>query len=329
MSREKVLEVKNLKMYYKLEKGDVKAVDDVSFYLYKGETLGLVGESGCGKTTTGFSLMKMPSPPGEIVGGEIILKGQDIVPLSEEEMRKNIRWEKISMVFQGAMSSMTPVFTIRQFFMETLALHKPDSKDKAEEVMIKYLGYVGLGGDILDRYPHELSGGQKQRVAIASALFLEPDVIVCDEPTTALDVVVQAQIINVLKELKEKLGLSFLFITHDLAAESEIADRVCVMYAGQVAEIGTNEQIFGEGTAMHPYTQRLLAATPRLKETVEKLETIPGTPPDLLDPPKGCRFEPRCNVALAKCKTDVPPVIEFEKEHFVACWRCMEENEQK
>lgn len=322
MEKEKVLEVNNLKMYYRLEKGDVKAVDDVSFYLYKGETLGLVGESGCGKTTTGFSLLGMPTAPGEIVGGEIKIDGQNIVGLSETELRKTIRWSKISMVFQGAMGSMTPVFTIEKQMMETLMLHKPMGKTEAIALMEKYLGYVGLPTEILKRYPHELSGGQKQRVAIAMALFLEPEVIICDEPTTALDVVVQAQIINVLKDLKEKLGLSFIFITHDLAVESEVADRVCIMYAGQIAEIGTSEQIFGDN-ALHPYTQRLLAATPRLKAKVDKLETIPGTPPDLLHPPVGCRFEPRCLVTLDRCKTEVPPMIEVDKEHFVACWRCV------
>lgn len=322
MEKEKVLEVNNLKMYYRLEKGDVKAVDDVSFYLYKGETLGLVGESGCGKTTTGFSLLGMPTAPGEIVGGEIKIDGQNIVGLSETELRKTVRWSKISMVFQGAMGSMTPVFTIEKQMMETLMLHKPMGKPEALALMEKYLGYVGLPAEMLKRYPHELSGGQKQRVAIAMALFLEPEVIICDEPTTALDVVVQAQIINVLKDLKEKLGLSFIFITHDLAVESEVADRVCVMYAGQIAEIGTNEQMFGD-KALHPYTQRLLAATPRLRAKVDKLETIPGTPPDLLHPPVGCRFEPRCLVALDRCKTEVPPMIEVDKEHFVACWRCV------
>lgn len=324
MNKNKILDVKNLKMYYQIDKGSVKAVDDISFYLYEGETLGLVGESGCGKTTTGFSLMNMPAPPGEIVGGEIFIDGQNIVPLNEKAMRNDVRWKKISMVFQGAMSSMTPVFTIEKQMYETLKKHKGTPKKEAREIMTKYLGYVGLTPDILKRYPHELSGGQKQRVIIALALFLEPKIIVCDEPTTALDVVVQAQIINLLKELKEKLKLSFIFITHDLAAEAEVADRICVMYAGKIAEIGTNQQIYGEQGPMHPYTRKLLAATPKLHEKVEKLEFIPGTPPDLLDPPHGCRFHLRCDMAIDVCKEKVPPLKELEKEHFVACWRCYE-----
>lgn len=325
MNMEKVLEVKNLKMYYFTSKGVVKAVDDISFELKKGETLGLVGESGCGKTTTGFSLLKMPSPPGKIVGGQILINGEDIMPLSENEMRKSVRWQKIAMVFQGAMNCLTPVYTIERQMMETLQLHKPMSKEEARETMKKYLGYVGLSEDILKRYPHELSGGMKQRVTIAMALFLEPEVIICDEPTTALDVVVQAQIINLLKDLKEKLKLSFIFITHDLATEAEVSDRIAVMYAGKIVEVGTNQQIYGEQGPAHPYTQKLLGATPKLHENVKELAFIPGTPPDLLEPPTGCRFHPRCPVAMEKCKKEEPILNEIEPNHFAACWRCLNE----
>jgi peptide/nickel transport system ATP-binding protein len=333
-----VLEVENLKLYYKVSAGQVKAVDDVTFFLRKGETLGLVGESGCGKTTTGTALMHMPTPPGYIAGGKIILDGEDIVPLQEKELRKRIRWEKISMVFQGAMNCLTPVYTIGKLMSETLQEHgvlqdtskfsiNPKTSTRmrnaaARELMIKYLNYVGLSEDVLRRYPHELSGGMKQRVVIAMALFLEPKVIVCDEPTTALDVVVQAQIINLLKELKEKLDLSFIFITHDLATEAEVSDRIQIMYGGKIMEIGTNQQIYGEQGAMHPYTRRLLQATPRLHEEVEELAFIPGTPPDLLDPPKGCKFHERCDVCMDKCKTEEPDLIEVEEDHYVACWRC-------
>ncbi len=317
-----VLEVENLKLYYKVSAGQVKAVDDVTFFLRKGETLGLVGESGCGKTTTGTALMHMPTPPGYIAGGKIILDGEDIVPLQEKELRKRIRWEKISMVFQGAMNCLTPVYTIGKLMSETLQEHRSVEKGEPRELMIKYLNYVGLSEDVLRRYPHELSGGMKQRVVIAMALFLEPKVIVCDEPTTALDVVVQAQIINLLKELKEKLDLSFIFITHDLATEAEVSDRIQIMYGGKIMEIGTNQQIYGEQGAMHPYTRRLLQATPRLHEEVEELAFIPGTPPDLLDPPKGCKFHERCDVCMDKCKTEEPDLIEVEEDHYVACWRC-------
>lgn len=317
-----ILEVKNMKLYYHTSQGDVKAVDDISFGVRKGETLGVVGESGCGKTTMATALLKMPTPPGEIVGGKIIIDGTDIVPLSENEIRRNIRWEKISMVFQGAMNCLTPVYTIGKLMNETLQEHRTMSRQEAEERMEKYLGLVGLSKEVLKRYPHELSGGMKQRAVIATALFLEPKIIICDEPTTALDVVVQAQIINLLKELKEKLNLSFIFITHDLATEAEVSDRIMIMYAGRIAEIGTNQQIYGKQGPAHPYTRRLLAATPRLHEKVESLAFIPGTPPDLLKPPSGCKFHLRCDVKMEQCDKEEPPMKEIEKDHFVACWRC-------
>jgi len=317
-----ILTVDNLKLYYYTSKGVVKAVDDISFSLKKGETLGLVGESGCGKTTTGFALIKMPTPPGKIAGGKIVIDGIDITPLRENEMRRNIRWEKISMVFQGAMNTLTPVYTIGKQMMETLQEHREMEREEARKRIEKYLNLVGLSGDIVKRYPHELSGGMKQRIAIATALFLEPKVIICDEPTTALDVIVQAQIINLLKDLKEKLDLSFIFITHDLATEAEVSDRIAVMYAGKIVEIGTNQQIYGEQGPCHPYTRNLLAATPRLHAKVNELSFIPGAPPDLLEPPSGCRFHPRCPLAMDKCKEEEPPLIEIEEEHMVACWRC-------
>ncbi len=317
-----ILTVDNLKLYYYTSKGVVKAVDDISFSLKKGETLGLVGESGCGKTTTGFALLKMPTPPGKIAGGKIVIDGIDMTPLRENEMRRNIRWEKISMVFQGAMNTLTPVYTIGKQMMETLQEHREMEREEARKRIEKYLNLVGLSGDMVKRYPHELSGGMKQRIAIATALFLEPKVIICDEPTTALDVIVQAQIINLLKDLKEKLDLSFIFITHDLATEAEVSDRIAVMYAGKIVEIGTNQQIYGEQGPCHPYTRNLLAATPRLHAKVSELSFIPGAPPDLLEPPSGCRFHPRCALAMDKCREEEPPLIEIEEEHMVACWRC-------
>ncbi|GAI68312.1 unnamed protein product, partial [marine sediment metagenome] len=256
---------------------------------------GLVGESGCGKTTTVLGLMKMVPTPGEIIGGRILIDGKDIVPLSEDKMREKVRWEKISMVFQGAMNCLTPVYTVGKQMMETIQEHKEMESSQAKKKMINYLNLVGLPEDIIRRYPHELSGGMKQRVVIATALFLEPEIVICDEPTTALDVVVQAQIINLIKRSKKKLSLSVIFITHDLATEAEVADRLLVMYAGKLAEIGTNEQIYGKGGPIHPYTEKLLKATPRLHEKVEELSFIPGTPPDLVNPPSGCRFHPRCS----------------------------------
>ena len=315
------LEVNHLKINYFTRKGTVDAVSEISFNLKEGETLGIVGESGCGKTTTVLGLMKMVSPPGKITGGEILLGGKDIIPLSEDEMRKKVRWEKISMVFQGAMNCLTPVYTIEKQMMETIQEHKNIERLQAKKCIINYLNLVGLPEDIIRRYPHELSGGMKQRIVIATALFLEPEIVICDEPTTALDVVVQAQIINLIKRLKKKLGLSVIFITHDLATEAEVADRLLVMYAGKLAEIGTNEQIYSKQGPIHPYTEKLLKATPRLHEKVEELSFIPGTPPDLVDPPSGCRFHPRCTEVMERCKKDEPPLIEVEPEHWIACWR--------
>jgi len=316
-----VLKVENLKINFFIRKGIVYAVDDISFTLKKGETLGLVGESGCGKTTTVLGLMKMVPTPGKITGGRILIDGKDIIPLSENEMRKKVRWEKISMVFQGAMNCLTPVYTIGKQMLETIQEHKEIEYPEAKKKIINYLNLVGLTEDIIRRYPHELSGGMKQRVVIATALFLEPKIVICDEPTTALDVVVQAQIINLIKRLKKKLGLSVIFITHDLATEAEVADRLLVMYAGKLVEIGTNEQIYSKGGPIHPYTEKLLKATPRLHEKVEELSFIPGTPPDLVDPPTGCRFHPRCSEVMERCKKDEPPLIEVEPEHRIACWR--------
>jgi len=316
-----ILKVENLKINFFTRKGIVYAVDDISFTLKKGETLGLVGESGCGKTTTVLGLMKMVPTPGEITGGRILIGGKDIIPLSENKMRQKVRWEKISMVFQGAMNCLTPVYTIEKQMMETIQEHKNIGRLQAKKCIINYLNLVGLPEDTIRRYPHELSGGMKQRIVIATALFLEPEIVICDEPTTALDVVVQAQIINLIKRLKKKLGLSVIFITHDLATEAEVADRLLVMYAGKLVEIGTNEQIYGNGGPIHPYTEKLLKATPRLHEKVEELSFIPGTPPDLVDPPSGCRFHPRCSEAMERCKEDEPPLIEVEPEHRIACWR--------
>lgn len=314
---ESILKVENLKMYYHTSKGIVKAINDISFEIKKGETLGIVGESGCGKTSLGTSLLRMPYVPGKYDGGKIILDDEDIIPLKEEYIRKNIRWAKISMVFQGAMNSLTPVYTIGSQMIETLDRHADMSKSEANKLIEEYLGYVGLHPNVAERYPHELSGGMKQRVVIAAALFLKPKLIILDEPTTALDVIVQAQIINLLKKLKKDFNLSFIFITHDLALEAEISDRVCVMYAGKIAELADNEQIYKN--AKHPYTKRLLAATPRLNKAVSKLEFIEGTPPDLINPPSGCMFYDRCKERIDKCKNEEPMIKDVGNGHLCAC----------
>jgi len=314
----KVLEVKDLKMYYFASRGVVKAVDSVSFDLHKGEVLGLAGESGCGKSSLGLTLMGMPTAPGKIVGGSVKVDGREIVGLPEDVLRKEIRWQKIAMIFQGAMNALNPVYTIGYQMIEPLLYHKGMSKDEALDKAQKYLELVGLAPDIVYRYPHELSGGMKQRVVIAMALLLEPDVVIADEPTTALDVVVQAQIINLMKKLKKELGLSMIFITHDLSILAEISDRVAIMYAGKIVEIGDSKKIYYEPA--HPYTQKLLSAIPRLHEDVEKLEFIPGQPPNLISPPTGCRFHPRCPFAMEVCRKQEPELKEIDRDHYASCW---------
>lgn len=312
-----ILKVENLKMYYHTSKGNIKAINDISFDIEEGETLGIVGESGCGKTSLATSLLRMPFPPGKYEGGKIILDNEDIIPLKEEYIRKNIRWSKISMVFQGAMNSLTPVYTIGYQMLETLNRHVDMNKNDAYKLIKEYLGYVWLHHSVMDRYPHELSGGMKQRVVIAAALFLKPKLIILDEPTTALDVIVQAQIINLLKKLKKDFNLSFIFITHDLALEAEISDRVCVMYGGKIAELAKSEDIYNN--PKHPYIKRLLAATPRLKKTVDKLEFIEGTPPNLLNTARGCMFYDRCKERIDKCKDEEPLLKDIGNKHLCAC----------
>ena len=317
-----ILRVRDLALHYFTSQGVVRALDGLSFDLYPGETLGLVGESGCGKTTTGMALLGMPSPPGRIVGGSILIDGVETVGMSDRRLRREVRWSKIAMVFQGAMNCLTPVYTVRDLMAETWREHQIGGKAAGagpEAPMAKYIRLVGLPESVLGRYPHELSGGMKQRVVIAMALFLEPKVIVMDEPTTALDVIVQAQILNLIKGLKRDLGLSYIFITHDLATEAEIADRIMVMYAGKMAELGTSEDMFG--APAHPYTQKLLASTPRLRHRVSELAFIPGAPPDLIAPPPGCRFAPRCPFARPKCLTDEPPPAALGPGHLAACWK--------
>ncbi|NJF26092.1 ABC transporter ATP-binding protein [Thermococcus sp. Bubb.Bath] len=314
-----VLEVRNLKMYYFTNRGIVKAVDNVSFDIKKGEVLGLAGESGCGKSSLGFTLMGMPTPPGKIVDGSIKVDGREIVGLPDDVLRKEVRWEKIAMIFQGAMNALNPVYTIGYQMIEPIMYHKEGiTKEEALDRAQKYLELVGLDPEIVYRYPHELSGGMKQRVVIAMALLMEPSVVIADEPTTALDVIVQAQIINLMKKLKKELGLSMMFITHDLSILSEISDKIAIMYAGKIVEYGDSEKVYYEPA--HPYTQKLLAAIPRLYEDVEKLEFIPGQPPNLINPPKGCRFNPRCSYAMDICREQEPELKEIDKDHYAACW---------
>ncbi len=311
-----LLEVKELRTYYYTLRGVVKAVDNVSFSLERGEVLGIAGESGCGKSTLAWALLGLVPPPGRIAGGRIVLDGIELTKLSEHDLRKKVRWKKVSMIFQGAMNALTPVFTIEDQLAEPLMIHKGMHKNEARERIAQILKAVGLDETIMKRYPHELSGGQKQRVIIAMALLLNPDLVIADEPTTALDVIVQAQIMNLFKEIKKKYNMGMIFITHDLSLIAEIADKVAIMYAGKIVEIGSSDQVFGN--PRHPYTQGLLRSIPRIRSK-EKITWIPGVPPDLVRPPPGCRFFPRCKYVKEQCRKEEPKLKEIEPGHFVAC----------
>jgi peptide/nickel transport system ATP-binding protein len=305
------ISVENLKTGYETGKGTVQAVDDVSFSLENGESIGIAGESACGKSTLGLSIMRIV-PDGNIASGDIILEGKSILKMSKSEFAKNVRWKDISMVFQGAMNSLDPVFTAEEQFVEVLKQHRYDGdyKQKISEIV----NSVGLTQDVLKKYPHELSGGMKQRIVIAIALLLKPKFVIADEPTTALDVLVQAQIINLLKKLK-KDGMSIMLITHDLAIISEVAEKIGIMYAGQMIEFGSAAEIYKN--PKHPYTQGLLKSIPRLRG--DKITNyIKGTPPSLIQPPQGCRFYDRCPQAMEKCKKD-PPKFKTDSG-YVSCW---------
>jgi peptide/nickel transport system ATP-binding protein len=311
-----VLKVEDLKVYYFTSQGTVKAVDGISFTIDEGDVLGVAGESGSGKSTLGYAILGLVPPPGKIVGGRIILDSIEITSLSEDELRK-IRWSKVSMVFQGALNILNPVLRIGDQIAEILMHHKGLSKKEALEIAAQHLKLLGLSPDILRRYPHELSGGMKQRVVIAMALLLKPRLVIVDEPTTALDVVIQAQIMNLLKQLKEQERVSMMFITHDLSLIAEIANKIAIMYAGKVVELGSADNIFER--SLHPYTQGLIRSIPSLKHR-RALTWIPGAPPDLRNPPPGCRFHPRCPYAMDVCKREEPLLIDVEKGHSVSCW---------
>ena len=292
---EKILEVNHLKTYFHTDAGLSKAVNDVSFFVEKGKTLGIVGESGCGKSITSLSIMGLvETPPGEIAGGEIIFEGEDLLKKNEKEMSK-IRGKKIAMIFQEPMTSLNPVFTIGQQLIETLMLHEDMTKKQAKERAIEMLKMVKipLAEKRFHEYPHQLSGGMRQRVMIAMALCCNPELLICDEPTTALDVTIQAQILDLINELKEKTGTSVMMITHDLGVIAEIADDVMVMYAGKIVERATCDQIFEK--PMHPYTYGLMQCIPKLDDDdTERLSVIEGMVPSFDDMPKGCAFCPRC-----------------------------------
>jgi len=313
-----VLKVQNLKMYFETLRGHVKAVDDVSFGVNKGQAIGLAGESGCGKTSTALSILKLLPWNGKIVGGSITLDGMDLVKMSDAEMRQKIRWRKISMIFQGAMNALHPLYTVEQQITEAILAHEKVSKKEAQQRARQLVELVGLEPSKVNRYPHELSGGMKQRVIVAMALACNPTLVIADEPTTALDVIVQAQVLKVMKELQQRLDLSWILITHDLSLIAETCHKVAIMYAGKIAEYGDLTPIFKE--PLHPYTEKLIAAFPSVVGSKKELSSIHGFPPDLLNPPTGCRFHPRCSNAMEICKIKEPLLAEEGgKGHYTAC----------
>ncbi|MBC8502391.1 MAG: ABC transporter ATP-binding protein [Nitrosopumilus sp.] len=303
------LSISGLFSRYSSSQGPVYAVDDVDFELNSGESIGIAGESACGKSTLGLSLIRMLS--GGESFGKVVFNGDSILDISESNFDNQFRWKKISMIFQGAMNSLDPVFTIKQQFVEILKQHNFDGD--IDDLILDSINSVYLDKNILKKYPHELSGGMKQRVIIAMALILKPQFVIADEPTTALDVLIQAQIINLLKILK-KDGMSFMLITHDLAVLSEIADKIGIMYGGQMVEFGSSKEIYSN--PKHPYTQGLLESIPTLKGNAPKY--IPGTPPSLLDAPTECRFIARCPLAIEKCR-QLPPKFKTDSG-YVRCW---------
>lgn len=308
------LAVTGLKAHYATEKGKIRAVDGVNIELAAGESLGIVGESACGKSTLGAALMRSIQYPGKIEGGSVILDGTDVSEMQASEFNSKIRWKKIAMVFQGAMNALDPVYTVESQLRELLREHHFEGD--IEEKITESLRQVGLDRSVAKRYPHELSGGMKQRVVIAMALLLQPDLLIADEPTTALDVLVQSQIIDLLKKLRMEKGITIILITHDLALVSQIADKVGIMYAGQLVEVASMNDIYRN--PKHPYTQALIAAVPRLRSKEKKIQFVKGSPPSLLNPPDGCRFYERCPHAMEVCKKDPP---EFKTATgYVRCW---------
>ena len=303
--------IKNLTTRYNTSKGLVHALEDVTFSIDKGESIGIAGESACGKSTLGLSIIQMISN-GKIYSGKIEFDGKSLLDVPSDEFDKTIRWKEISMIFQGAMNSLDPVFSIQQQFEEILKQHNFEGDLK--QSIIQSLNSVNLTESVLKKFPHELSGGMKQRVVIAMALILKPKFVIADEPTTALDVLIQAQIVNLFKKLKKE-GQSFMIISHDLAVLSEVAEKIGIMYGGQMIEFGTSEQIFLE--PKHPYTKGLLESIPVLSKNT-KPKFIPGIPPNLINPSDGCKFYDRCPEAMDKCKKD-PPKIKTNTG-YVSCW---------
>ena len=319
MEKEVLVRIRDLSVTYHTRIGAVSAVDHVSFDIYKGEILGLVGESGCGKSTLGKALLRMIDPPGEISSGAILFDDENIMEFNDTQMR-DFRGRRASMIFQDPMTSLNPVQRIDEHLIETIQVHEPHTKrDAALERSKKMIERLGIGDDRLISYPHQLSGGMRQRVMTGIGLILNADLIIADEATTSLDVIVEAKLADQLKEIREEFGVSLLMITHNIALVAEMADRIAVMYAGHMVEIGDIYEVFEN--PKHPYTQGLLASVPNIRfDEQEQLYKMPGEPPNLTHPPQGCRFHPRCPHAMPICSKQEPGLIEIEKGWMVHCW---------
>jgi oligopeptide/dipeptide ABC transporter ATP-binding protein len=311
-----ILEVRELTTYFKLGVGDVRAVQGVSFDLEPGESLGLAGESGCGKTTAALSILKLLPENGRIVSGEVLFDGRNLAKRTEYGMSR-IRWKEISIIFQGAMNALNPVRETGKQIAEPIQLHEGLSEAKAMVRVKELYDLVGISQKRVMDFPHQLSGGMRQRAMIAMALACSPKLVIGDEPTTALDVMVQAQILELIGRLRKELDLSFILISHDLSVMAETCDKGVIMYAGEVVESGTTTNIFNNAT--HPYTRQLIKAFPNIHEKREMVSSIKGDPPNLVDPPPGCGFCPRCDERIASCETEHPEMVEVEAGHFVRC----------
>lgn len=327
MSDNIILQVKNLKTYFNTDAGVVKAVNGVSYNLKKGKVLGIVGESGSGKSVSSLSIMKLiPTPPGKIVDGEVLLDGEDLLKMSERELQ-SVRGNRVAMIFQDPMTSLNPFLKISTQLMETIRLHQGLNKKDARVKAIEMLRLVGIPvpEQKIESYPHQFSGGMRQRVMIAIALSCNPEVLIADEPTTALDVTIQAQILDLIKELAVKFNTAVIMITHDLGVVAGMCDEVAVMYAGKIVEKSSNDNLFND--AKHPYTEGLIKSVPRLDiATNQRLYSIEGQPPNVIDLPECCPFHPRCEKAMEKCKTSYPPEIELGPDRMVRCWLYDEES---
>ena len=315
---DKLISIKNLRVAYISLRGYVRAVDKVNLDIYKGEVLGVVGESGSGKSTMAYTVLRVLPPTARILEGSITYNGVDILKIPEEEFRK-IRWRKLSLIPQAALNALNPTLKIMDHFLETAKTHGIRDKEQVISKACELLKLLRLEPErVLPSYPHELSGGMKQRVLIALAMLLDPELLILDEPTTALDVLTQRYILDLLKDVKAKLGITMVFITHDIAVIADIADRVAVMYAGKIFEVGDVYQVFKN--PINPYTKALMESIPSLIGDVEEMKPIPGSPPDLVNPPPGCRFAPRCSQAMSICREKEPPMVEVEPGHYTCCW---------